>query len=65
MVLMDDGEARGFLFGYDKLLGASAHGRRRQERPRGQRNVCRPYTPPILCDLQSRSIKLSACSLFS
>ncbi|MGN6153591.1 MAG: UvrD-helicase domain-containing protein, partial [Lysobacteraceae bacterium] len=25
MVLMDDGEARGFLFGYDKLLGAKAH----------------------------------------
>lgn len=24
MVLMDDGEARGFLFGYDKLLGAKA-----------------------------------------
>lgn len=24
MVLMDDGEARGFLFGYDKLLGARA-----------------------------------------
>jgi len=22
MVLMDDGETRGFLFGYDKLLGA-------------------------------------------
>ena len=24
MVLMDDGEARGFMFGYDKLLGAKA-----------------------------------------
>ena len=24
MVLMDDGDARGFLFGYDKLLGAKA-----------------------------------------
>ena len=24
MVLVDDGDARGFLFGYDKLLGAKA-----------------------------------------
>jgi DNA helicase-2/ATP-dependent DNA helicase PcrA len=24
MVLMDDGDARGFLFGYEKLLGAKA-----------------------------------------
>ncbi|MBA3678009.1 MAG: ATP-dependent helicase [Sphingosinicella sp.] len=66
MVLMDDGDARGFLFGYDKLLGAKARSAADQKNEQEGRETSLDRTRRLFyvtCSRAKSSLALVAYSL--